>query len=184
MATLVCTLVLSKDKGLTITIRNDDDSITQTLTMDGKAVTITVQGKRETSTYTQTDEAIKIACKDFEIDASDSIKCTAKKTLDLKTGSGDMTVDSGGKLTQKAKKDVEVSGKNIKLDAKTAAKVSGNQVEINAKSTLKLAGKSSAEMSGATLKLEAKAKLEAKSSGMAILQGSMTQIKGSMIKAG
>ena len=72
MANLICTLKLSKThgEGLTLTIFNKDDEVTQTVTMDGTTLTLTVaKGDDLKSTFTQTADTIAIKCKTFTVEA-------------------------------------------------------------------------------------------------------------------
>jgi len=184
MAKLVCTLEMSKERGVTITVVNADDSVTQTITMDGTSLTLKVAGDEETSTWVQTAEAIKISCKDFELVASNSIVCTASQTIDLESEAGDTTLTSGAKLSQTATGDVEVAGANATFTAKTAAKLEGSSVAVSAKQGLTLTGTSETKLSGASVTVSADGKLDLKSSGIANLEGATTTIKGAAIKAG
>lgn len=184
MAKLVCTLEMSKERGVTITVVNADDGITQTITMDGTALTTKVVGKENTSTMTQTADAIRFACKDFEVAATNSIVCTATNTISTESKDGDTTVTSGANLTQKATQDVEVSGANTTTKATTAAKLEGTTVEVTGTQAVTLKGTAEAKLLGAAVSVTADATLALKSSGMASLEGSMTTIKGALIKAG
>ncbi|MFV8749334.1 hypothetical protein ACNOYE_02155 [Nannocystaceae bacterium ST9] len=185
MAKLVCTLEMSKERGVTITVANADGEITQTITMNGTSVVMKVAGKQDTSTLTQTADAIKIACKDFEIVASNSIACTATQTISLESKQGDTTLTSGAKLTQKATGDVAISGANAAITATSAAKLEGGTADVTAtQSTLTLKGTAEAKLSGPSVSVSADGTLSLKSSGVASLEGSATNIKGSLIKAG
>jgi len=184
MAKLVCTLEMSKERGVTITVVNADASITQTITMNGTSVVMKVVGEQDESTLTQTADAIKIACKDFEVAASNSIVCKAAKTVAIESSESDMSLSSGAKLTQKATGDVAISGANSTLSATSAVKLAGSTAEVAAQTSLTLKGSADAKLSGPSVTVSADATLSLKSSGMASLEGSMTTIKGSLIKAG
>ncbi|PRQ08675.1 hypothetical protein [Enhygromyxa salina] len=184
MAKLVCTLEMSKERGVTITVANADGKITQTVTMDGTTLCLKVAGEEETSTWTQTADAIKIACKDFEIAASNSIKCTATETIALSSDNGDTSVSSGAKISQTATTDFEIAGDNTKITATTAASMKGDTSEVEGSTSLTLKGTSEAKLSGASVSVSADSTLDAKSGGTANFEGSMTTIKGSMITAG
>lgn len=194
MGTLVCTLEMSKESGVTITVTNADDSITQTVTMDGTTLQLKVAGSEETSTYTQTSDAIKIECKDFTLTAKNSITCTANEgkilhqakqdTFTIKSDAKDMTLESGAKITGKATADMALSGANIKAEAQTGVTVKGGaKVEVSGPQ-LSLKGTAKAEMAAPQVTVKADAQLSAESSGMATLGGSLTTIKGSLINAG
>ena len=184
MAKLVCTLEMSKERGVTITVANADGKITQTLTMDGTTVTLVVKGESEESSWTQKAESIAISCKDFSLVASNSISCKAAKTATYASTDGDTTITSGAKIVQEATGDVEVSGSNIKVAAQTAASVKGTTVEVAGTQSLALKGTVEAKLEGAKVAVTAQGQLALESSGMAALKGSMTTIGGSLIKAG
>lgn len=183
MAKLVCTLEMSKERGVTITVVNGE--ITQTLAMDGTTVTLTVQdGPKKLSSWTQDAERIAISCKDFSVVASNSITCTATKTATYASTDSDTKITSGAKLIQKAVGDVAVSGTNIKLAATSAASMTGATAEVSGTQSLKLKGTAEASLAGAKVSVTADGQLALESSGLAALKGSMTTIGGSLIKAG
>src|SRR5215203_2452067 len=101
---LVCTVEMSKDSGISIKVENADGGITQTITMDGTTLTMTVAGEDETSTFTQKADSIAIKCKDFSIEASNTITCTSTKATTHKSddtvtiqSAKDMTLTSSAK---------------------------------------------------------------------------------------
>src|SRR5262245_54904096 len=119
MAKLVCTVELSKEAGITITVENADAGITQTLTMDGTTMTLKVAGKDDTSTITKKADRIAIKCKDCSIEADNTITCTSKKATkhtsdDAVTiqSTKDMTLTSSAKLVQSADSDLTLAGAN------------------------------------------------------------------------
>lgn len=184
MAKLVCTIELSKERGVTIKVENAEGKITQTITLDGTTLTMKVVGEQETSSWTQTADAIAIACKDFTLAASNSITCTAAKTATYKSTDSDTTIESGAKLIGKATGDVEISGANTTIEATSAAGMKGATASVEATSSLTLEGTSDATLSGAQVKVSADAQLSLESSGLAKLEGLTTTIGGSVIKAG
>lgn len=184
MTKLVCTLEMSKERGVTITVANAEGEITQTLTMDGTTVTLTVKGASETSSWTQKAESIAIACKDFTLAASNSITCTAAKTASYASTEGDTKVTSGADLVQEATGDVSVSAANIALAATGAATMKGNTAAVTGQQSLALEGAAEASLTGAKVSVTADGQLALESSGVAALKGSMTTIGGSLIKAG
>jgi hypothetical protein len=191
MAKLVCTVELSKETGISIKVENADGKITQTITMDGTTLTLTVAGEQETSTFTQKADSIAIKCKDFSIEASNTITCTSTKatkhqsddTLTLQSAK-DMTLTSSAKLVQSADSDVTLAGANIKATAQSAASLKGLTAEVTGDTSLTLKGTTKVDMSGAQVAIKADAQLGAESSGMATLGGSLTTIKGTLINAG
>jgi hypothetical protein len=190
MGKLVCTVELSKDGGITVKVVNADASITQTVTMDGTTLTLKVAGSEHTSTFTQDAERIAIKCKDFSVEAGETITCTSGKatrhqsddTLSLQSGK-DMSLASSAKLVQSADSDMTMSGANVTATAQSAASVKGLTAEVAGDQSLTLKG-TQANLSGAQIAIKADAQLGAESSGIATLGGSMTTIKGSLINAG
>lgn len=190
MGKLVCTVEMSKTGGITVTVANADASITQTVTMDGTSLILKVAGSAHTSTITQTSDRIAIKCKDFSLEAEDTITCTSGKatrhhsddTLALDS-TKDMSLTSSAKLVQSADSDVTVSGANIKAVAQSAASMKGMTAELAGDQSLTLKG-TQANLSGAQLSIKADAQLGVESSGVATLGGSLTTIKGTLINAG
>lgn len=184
MTKLVCTLEMSKERGVTITVENAEGKIVQTIAMNGTTLVMKVKGEQEETSLTQTTEKVTISCKQFEVIARDSITCTATKTATYESREGDTTVKSGAKLAAQAQSDVTVSGANVSLAANSAATLEGTTVEVSGTQSLKLKGAAQAELAGAQVAVKADAQLSLESSGMAGLKGSMTTIGGSLIKAG
>src|SRR6478672_7795965 len=94
---LSCSVELSKDNGVTVTVKDQLGTVTQTLVMDGTKITITVKGLISTSTITQAEDSFEfkvagpaqtstitqkadsvvVKCSSFELDADTiSIKST------------------------------------------------------------------------------------------------------------
>jgi hypothetical protein len=91
MGTLVCRIELNKQSGITVTVENADGQITQTIHLDGNAITTTCKGTMDstvitqrpntiiteckgaiaTSTITQVADAITIKCNNFTVDAQE-----------------------------------------------------------------------------------------------------------------
>lgn len=190
MAKLVCTVELSKDSGVTVKVDNADAGITQTVTMDGTTLILKVTDGTDTSTFTQNASSIAIKCKDFSIEADNTITCTSKKATrhqsdDAMTlqSTKDLTVTTSAKLVQSADSDLTLDGANVKATAQSAASVQGMTAKVSGDQSLSLKG-AQVDLSGAQVAIKADAQLGAESSGMATLGGSMTTIKGSLINAG
>jgi hypothetical protein len=137
MGKLVCTVEMSKDAGITIKVENAGAAITQTITMDGTTLIMKVVGSGHTSTFTQNADSIAIKCKDFSIEADETITCTSGKATSHHSGdvfslesTKDMTLTSSAKLVQSAKLDLTVSGANVKATAQSAASVKGLTAEL------------------------------------------------------
>jgi len=190
MATLVCTVELSKQTGISVKVENADAGITQTITMDGTTLIMKVVGKDNTSSFTQDADSIAIQCKDFSIVAGNTITCTSKQatkhhsddTLTLES-TKDLTLTSSAKLVQSASSDLTLAGANVTATAQSAASLKGLTASVTADQALALKG-TQVNVSGAQVAIKADAQLGAESSGVATLGGSLTTIKGSLINAG
>src|SRR5690606_6305921 len=78
--TLTCSLEKSKTGGVTLTVVNTDDSITQTVTLDGTTLELKVAGQSETSYIQIVQDKITIETKDLEIHTRATISCKADTT--------------------------------------------------------------------------------------------------------
>lgn len=195
---LVCTIELDKKKGITVQIDNADDQITQTVTMDGTTLTLTVKDASNTSTYVQKADSVVVTCKDFTLDAETvTVKSkkasawTSQDTLALNS-TKDMTFDSKAKLTADAVSDASLSSKaDLALKATNALsseglsasmKATGGQAAVSGL-TLKLAGTTEAKVDSAMVKVAATGQLDLEAVGMANLKGAMTNV-GGLVKLG
>ncbi|HSS01563.1 MAG TPA: hypothetical protein VLM79_31105 [Kofleriaceae bacterium] len=188
---LVCTLEMSKERGISLTVTHDEAGITQTVTMDGTTLTLKVDGGDQgISTITQTADRIAIKCKDFSVEADNTISCKSKKAalhhsddaLTLESAK-DMKLTSSAKLMQSATTDLTLAGTNVTATAQSALRVHGATTEIAGDQALSLKAEH-VGMRGAQVAIAADAQLGAESSGIAKLGGSMTTIKGTLINAG
>ncbi len=123
MGTLICKVELDKVKGITVTVDNEDGKITQTVTMDGTTLTIKVKGDKETSTYEQKQDSIKIKVKEYLLEA-ETITCkSTKATLHdskdtfTQTSSKAMKIETQDKLDIKATMDASFKAQNINIEA-------------------------------------------------------------------
>jgi hypothetical protein len=190
MAKLVCTVEMSKDSGISIKVENADAGIIQTVTLDGTTLTVKVAGKENTSTITQKADSIAIKCKDFSIEADNTITCTSKNatkhhsddTVTIES-TKDMTLTSSAKLVQSATSDLTLAGANVKATAQSAASIKGLTAEVAGDQSLTLKGLQ-ANLSGTQVSIKADGMLSAESSGVATLGGSLTTVKGTLINAG
>jgi phage baseplate assembly protein gpV len=199
MATLICTIEMDKEQGLTIKVEDPDGKLTQTVTIDGKAITLEVKNDSDTSTVVQKPDGVTITCKAFTVEA-DTLTLKSKKASEWKSeetlkleSSKDMSLTSSAKLTQKATSDIAVSSDaNVQLKATSKLALEGQQSQLDAKGgdlklegvNLKLSGKAQAELAAPMIKVAAKGQLGLESSGVAELKGSMTSVSGSLVKLG
>lgn len=199
MGTLICTLEMDKEKGLTIKVEDPDGKLTQTVTIDGKSITLEVKDDSDTSTVVQKPDSVTITCKAFTVEA-DTVKLKSKKESEWKSNDAlkfesslDLSFISSGKLTQKSKSDMALSS-DAKVEVKATSKlaVEGQEAQFEAKGgdlqlegvNLKMSGKAQAELAAPTIKVEAKGQLKLESSGVAELKGNMTTVSGSLVKLG
>jgi hypothetical protein len=189
---LVCTVELDKVAGITVTVQNDDDSITQTVAMNGTSITLTVKGSDATSTITQTSTTVSVACNVFEVTAAETI--TMKSTKASTYQSDDtMTVKSAKDMTITSDKDISESGTNVSVTGNTKIALSGggqSTVDLTS-SAAKIAslevdasGTSKVSVSGAQVEIKADATLNAESTGTATLKGSLTNVQGQLVNLG
>jgi hypothetical protein len=100
--TLVCTLELDKQGGMTLSVADSASKAAQTIVLDGKSLKLSVTDGALTSTITQTASKISIECSDFAVDAT-SITLNAKQTLKLESMQmasvvGNQKLELAGKL--------------------------------------------------------------------------------------
>jgi hypothetical protein len=196
MGTLVCRIELDKKKGITVTVENEDDGITQTLVMNGTSIITTCKGEEETSTITQKQDSIAIKCKTFTLDAEEITCHSTKDTLhksDKKfqvKSTEDMSFTTDAALQAKASKKASVSAESveIKADNKTSVSASTTSVKGTQKVEVEgmqvsIAGTTKAEMKGLAVKVAADGALNLEGQ-MTTLKGSVTNVQGSLVKLG
>ncbi|NVJ23156.1 MULTISPECIES: hypothetical protein [Myxococcus] len=200
MGTLVCTIELDKQKGITVTVDNAEGQIVQTVTMDGTSITLKVAGQTDTSTIVQKADSIVVTVKDFKVDA-ETITLLSSKTSDWKSqdtltveSTKDMTFTSSAKLTQSATQDASLSSSaKINVEATQALAMKGMTASMQATGgeakvdglTLKLSGATDASMSGLNVKVSGQAALDLEAQGMANLKASgITSVSGALVKLG
>ena len=196
MGKLACRIELNKQNGITVTVENEEGGITQTLVMDGDAITITCAGQEQVSTITQTSDSISITCKTFTVEA-ERITCHSTGETILKSdeectvrSAGTMTFDSETDLIAKAAAKAQVSGQAVEVAAKEALNLTGATVEVSGKeevevsgAKLGLTGVSLAKLHGGSLKINADGKLDL-GGWLTTIQGSVTTVQGSLVKLG
>lgn len=199
MGTLVCTVTLDKNAGVTVEIDNSSANITQKITMDGTQITLSVADNSNTSTIVQKADSIVITCNDFTLDTQ-TITCKSKKASSWNSqdafsvqSTKDLTLQSQAGIKLSATQDAQISGQNVKADAQqsfecsgaTGAKMASSGGETNISGlTLKMAGQTQAELSSVETKISGSAQLDCESTGMSTFKGSMTQVAGQLIQVG
>lgn len=207
--TFVCTFELNKTGGITVKLVNKNKQITQTVTLDGTALTLkydnaqtqkssTVTQKEEsvvtevkdqtnTSTLTQKADSLKVVCKTFEVDA---------ETLTLKS-SKDTSHQATGKYTVTAQDDLSVTGskngtvkttQNLNLEAtqNLTAKATQNlnleglEASLKAQTKASVNGQTQVEIKGLQIGASAQAALTLEGEITSVGK-SLTTVKGQMV---
>lgn len=200
MGTLVCTVTLDKNDGVTVEVDNADSKITQTITMDKNgAVTIKVKGASDTSTIVQKSDSVVVTCKDFTVDA-DTITCKSKKatsmtamdTMTLKS-TNEMKLSTDAAFTGSAVQDMKLSGMNVKATGNMNVELTGNMaaklVATGGQATvqgmmLNLQGDAEGQLSAPVVNVSGDATLNLQSDGICNVEGSMTSVAGDMVTVG
>jgi hypothetical protein len=207
--TFVCTFELNKTAGITVKLVNQTKQITQTVTLDGTAITLkfdnaqtqkssTVTQKDEsvvtevkdqanTSTLTQKADSVTVVCKTFEVDA---------ETLTLKS-SKDTSHKATGKYTVTAQDDLSVTGSkngtvkttmNLNLEAtqNLTAKATQNlsleglEAAMKAQTKASVDGQTQVEIKGLQIAATAQAALTLEGEITSVGK-SLTTVKGQMV---
>ncbi len=209
MGTLVCTIELSKTAGTTVTVKDEEGKITQTVIMNGKSITLkvlkdddgkyasvmmdqtqivsTVKGD-ETSTITQVHDTITTKVKNFTVEA-ETVKVTSTKTSSYTasdtmtlTAAKAMTITASDTLTVKSTKDTTItSSAAMTLKATKDITAKGKNATVEGEMGVTIKGAQKVEVKGAqiSIKGDAKAELAAPATNVG---DTTTTIKGAMIK--
>ncbi|BBM86667.1 hypothetical protein [Candidatus Uabimicrobium amorphum] len=155
MTNLVCKIELNKNKGhgVTVTVFNKDDNITQTCTLNGTTIITTCEGQSSKSEIKQTEDSIfltsekgsvTVKCKDFVIDA-ETINCKSSKetahqssTTYEVTSTQDMTLKTNTTLSATAAS-IEASSQKAAVEAQSLS-MSGTQTKLEGKLTADIEG--------------------------------------------
>ncbi|MCP3064802.1 hypothetical protein LXT21_39125 [Myxococcus sp. K38C18041901] len=199
MAKLICTIDLDKEKGLIVTVEAPEERLTQTVTLNGKTLTLEVKSDSDTSTFVQRPEGIRVECGEFAVDA-DSIRLHSRKESEWTSDKGmrlrsqeDMSLTSSAKLTQKATQDALLSSSaDVQVKATRKLSLEGMEGRLRGTAgplklegvTLELEGKSRAELAAPLVNVKAQGQLGLESSGVAELKGELTSVSGSLVKLG
>ncbi len=208
MGTLVCTVTMDKNAGITVNVENADGKITQTITMDGTTITTKVVHEDDTSTITQNSTSVTIECKMQDEKStitqnkeSITLECVgknAKSMISQKADTVEVTVDNfkvnaksvaitasekDVTLTASAGKLVGKANKNAEISSDTAdVKVTGGQnVTISGTSNVTASANQKLSLSGKS-KLEASGALvEIKANAQLTAESSgIATLKGSL----
>jgi hypothetical protein len=89
MSTKPSSIELDKEKGIIIQLQNG--TVTQTITLDGNAITMEVKGDGVKSTIVQTADSVTVKCDNFVVD-SKTVKCTGSVSAALESGPSQLTL--------------------------------------------------------------------------------------------
>lgn len=180
---LVCTVELDKKSGVTITVKNEDGKITQTLVMDGKTIKTQIKGDKHTTLITQTEDSLTTKVSEGSKELSSvsqkkadiTVKC-AKYVLDAEEvtvkSSKDTSFDSKGKFSVSSTKDASVSSK-----AKMSLSSTSNMA-LSTKAQFSCSATSNATVKGNNLTLQGKMNTQIKAGMTCSMKGLKVDVKG------
>lgn len=205
---LVCSIELSKERGVTVKVVDDDNKVTQTVVLDGASLTLQVKTSEAQTVWQQKDASIRctvekgsdqteikqsptnieLKCKNFLVEA-ESVDVSATKDMALAAdGKGtwkttkDLALQSSAKATLKAAGDATVDGgAKLKLDGGTQASLSAPQVALKAKAKASIDGGTQLQLTAIKVQAKGKAQLEAAAPITNVGQA-LTSVKGSLLK--
>jgi len=209
--TLVCRIELDKKDGVTVTVENSKDKITQTIILDGTAITTTVKGKSDvstitqkqdivttkvksksdTSTITQKAESVAVKCKNYSVNA-ETIKMTSTKATTHTskdkysvTSTKDMSVKSMSKFSLVSMKGMQAKSGPCVMSAKPSGtlQIKAPMAKLQGMTKVDVKGGASAKMSAAKVEVSGKAMaaLEAPITNVGKVK---TSIKGAIVTVG
>ena len=193
---LVCKLELSQTSGITLTVENADDNITQTASFDGTTITFTCKGQDATSTITQNSDGITVECNNFTVNA-ETIACTSTKDTSHQA-QGTFTIESTDKASFSSSADMDVSATStLSLSASDFSTSAQNSAKLTALTTtvngdqktsvtgleLALSAQAGASLDGATVKVSAQTTLDVDGLTTTV-KGTTTNIQGTLVKLG
>lgn len=197
-STLISTIRLDKNAGGSVVIRNDEDNVTQTISMNGTSLMLKVEGSQDTSTITQTQSGVTIQCKTFLLDA-ETITCKSKSTSEYQsqstmalTSTQDMHLSSHANLAAQAASSLTGEAPTVKLTADrdfsalapgVSYKASAATATVQA-ANIKLTGSSQLKAQAAMIALSAAATLKSEAGGVNSIKGAIISVGGGLIKIG
>jgi len=184
MGTLICTVELNKESGITVTVKNGDANITQTITMNGTSIVIKVAGQSDTSTITQTADAVAVTCKKFSV--------TADEQITMKS-SGTAAYESDKTTSVKAGTDLTIDGNTVKATGTQSLAAKGSQsslsldssgAKLSTPSTATIQGQGQLSMSGGVVQVSADGMLTAEAQAVLTLKGAIANLQGNLVNLG
>lgn len=205
---LICSIELSKERGVTVKVVDDQGKVTQTVELDGTKMTLQVKTNEAETVWEQRDASIRctvkkgsdqteieqsptnieLRCKNFlveaesvDVSATKDMSLTAKGKGTLKTRK-DLTLQSSAKATLKATRDVSVdSGTKLKLEGGTQASLAAPQIALKASAKASIDGGTQLQLTAIKVQAKGKAQLEAAAPITNVGQA-LTSVKGSLLK--
>jgi hypothetical protein len=205
---LTCTIGLTKSGGIKLTVKDGIANITQTIEMDGAAITTTVQGPTSTSTVTQKDASLvyevkgpqktskveqiatglTITCDNFTVDAETiTMKSSKDEThtvsgkLDIQaTGNASISTDAALALESKGATSIK-STQATSIEATQNFSAQGQNVTLKGLANATVQATATAAMKGAKVEITGQAQASVAAPITDIGQ-SVTTVKGQMVK--
>lgn len=205
---LLCSIELDREQGVTVRVTDDKGAVTQIIHLDGTNLSLEVKSKNSSSrieqkdamikffvekganksSYIQTPESFEVSCKNFKLDA-DTIHIESSAKTDIKAGNdltisskGDLELSSQGQMGLSTKGNLSASSSRI-LSLKGGSKASLSAPQVDAKGTAKMALSSGTllQMKATKVDIKAQAQLTA-GAPITNLGQNMTSVKGQLIK--
>jgi len=192
MSTLVCTVELSKTAGITVKVQNADGKITQTVSMDGTVLTLTVAGENDTSTVTQKKDSLVLECKGSSASSTITQNETSI-TTECKGSSATSTMAQKADSVTFTCKTFKVDAETLELLASKGATLSaGTDLSLKASAgatlaatqKLSLSGTQGTTLSGGTVDVSADQTVSVEASAEATFKGSITNVMGNVVNLG
>jgi hypothetical protein len=207
--TFTCTFELNKTGGITVKLVNSQKQITQSITIDGTAITTKhadantqktttvtqkdesvvteVKNQSDTSTITQKADSVEVKCKTFTVDAETVTVKSSKDTKHEATGKytvtsqQDLSVSSQQKAELKSTMDMTVqSSQNLTAEATANLSLKGLNAELKGSTKAVIDGGPQVSISGVQIGASAQAALTLEGEVTSVGK-SMTTVKGQMV---
>ncbi len=180
---LVCTVELDKEKGVTITVKNESGKITQTMHLDGTKITTEVKGAQHSSVITQTDNGVVTKI----VKGSKALSTVTQKLADITVDCENYSLNAE-KISFKSKKETSVdskdkvivkSQKDTLINSKSKVSVSAmSDISLDTKGKFSASATKDASMKGMNVKLDGKMNTQIKAGTAASMQGLKVDITG------
>jgi phage baseplate assembly protein gpV len=142
--TLICRIELNKQKGIILSVENEQGQTVQTAELDGSSITLTCKGPSATSTIVQTPESVAIKCKAFSVEA-DTVEVKATASADHRCGNAfqvsglDIALNADNSLKEKAMV-MELESSVLELTAQSILTLKGQLTTVEGQATTMVKG--------------------------------------------